>query len=185
MKRCPKCGIEKPRSEFGRDQRTKTGLLCYCRDCHNLRCRIWGKENRTAKAAMASRYRTARPEHYLWAAAKIRAERWGLPFTIVPADVVIPLVCPVFGTLLARSKRGQLANSPSLDRFVPELGYVPGNIAVISHRANALKFNASLEEHRALVLWMEKVTGKGPTRRRDVLDGWSRLSGCSISAVPF
>ena len=32
-------------------------------------------------------------------------------------------------------------NSPTLDRIVPELGYVPGNVAVISWKANRLKGN--------------------------------------------
>jgi hypothetical protein len=37
-------------------------------------------------------------------------------------------------------------NSPSLDRIIPELGYVKGNIMVISHKANTIKSNANIEE---------------------------------------
>ena len=43
-------------------------------------------------------------------------------------------------------------DSPSLDRIVPELGYVKGNIRVISNRANHLKSDATLEEHRKILL---------------------------------
>ena len=32
-KRCPKCKRDLPRDAFGRDKRTPTGLICYCREC--------------------------------------------------------------------------------------------------------------------------------------------------------
>jgi len=35
------------------------------------------------------------------------------------------------------------------------MGYVPGNVVVISHRANRLKGDGILEEHKRLVSWME------------------------------
>ena len=34
----------------------------------------------------------------------------------------------------------------SLDRINPELGYIPGNIQVLSTKANVLKNNASINE---------------------------------------
>jgi hypothetical protein len=37
-------------------------------------------------------------------------------------------------------------HSPSLDRRVPELGYVKGNVEVISMKANAIKSYAAPEE---------------------------------------
>ena len=36
---------------------------------------------------------------------------------------------------------GNSANSPSLDRIIPDLGYVEGNVAFISGAANTLKLN--------------------------------------------
>jgi hypothetical protein len=47
--------------------------------------------------------------------------------------------------------------SPSLDRIVPEKGYVEGNIAIISQRANTLKQDASLDDLRNLVTWLEEI----------------------------
>jgi hypothetical protein len=47
-------------------------------------------------------------------------------------------------------------NSPTLDRIIPSLGYVRGNVKVISMRANVLKHNASLDELKKLVAWLEK-----------------------------
>lgn len=47
--------------------------------------------------------------------------------------------------------------SPTLDRIHPDIGYVPGNVMVISAKANRMKNNASLEELKALVIWMETL----------------------------
>jgi hypothetical protein len=42
------------------------------------------------------------------------------------------------------------ACSPSLDRIIPDRGYVPGNVRVVSDRANRLKGKRSLSELRLL-----------------------------------
>lgn len=63
---------------------------------------------------------------------------------------MIPSHCPILGIPLFKGKSGGEANSPSLDRIEPELGYVPGNIVVISNRANRLKSDATIDELRAI-----------------------------------
>lgn len=75
------------------------------------------------------------PAKYLWRLAKRRAALQGVPFTITPEDVQIPSTCPVLGIPLVSVLFGagtQLAGTPSVDRLDPTLGYVPGNVAVIS-----------------------------------------------------
>ena len=53
-----------------------------------------------------------------------------------------PECCPALGIPLAvQSKTSD--NSPSLDKIIPALGYVPGNIVVVSHLANRIKSNAT------------------------------------------
>lgn len=89
------------------------------------------------------------PDRTLLRSAKARAKRKGLPFNITVEDIVIPTHCPLLGIPLA-SGRKTTPNSPSLDRMIPRLGYVKGNVWVISHRANAIKHNATLEELEAL-----------------------------------
>lgn len=61
---------------------------------------------------------------------------------------MIPAFCPVLGLPLYRNTGGaaQGPNSPSLDRIDASLGYVRGNVAVISAKANAIKSNATPEE---------------------------------------
>lgn len=84
--------------------------------------------------------------------AKARAKATGVPFTISVHDIVIPTHCPILGIPLFQStgSKGGGQNSPSLDKIEPERGYVPGNIIVISNRANRLKSDASIEELRAI-----------------------------------
>ena len=95
--------------------------------------------------------------------AKHRAKTKGLDFDVAVDDVDLPELCPVFGTPLVygqRRKRGELyasPNSPSLDRHDNSRGYVRGNVRVISARANALKSDASLEELKDIVRYMEKT----------------------------
>ena len=59
----------------------------------------------------------------------------------------MPLIetCPVLGIPLYSDGRDN-QNAPSLDRFIPSLGYVKGNVFVISRRANVLKGDATIEE---------------------------------------
>lgn len=80
--------------------------------------------------------------------AKERAEKLGLPFNITEEDVIIPERCPVLGIPLEIGNGRPMPNSPSLDRIVPELGYVKGNVIVVSHKANTIKNNATPEEIR-------------------------------------
>ena len=68
------------------------------------------------------------------------------------SDIFIPEACPLLGIEITKNIVGQPThNSPSLDRIDNRLGYVKGNVWVISHRANTLKSNASLEELERLV----------------------------------
>jgi hypothetical protein len=80
--------------------------------------------------------------------ARVRAAKSGVPCTITEDDLTIPPRCPVLGIEWGTK---QWVNSPSLDRIIPALGYVPGNVRVVSARANNLKKDASLAELEAVV----------------------------------
>lgn len=78
---------------------------------------------------------------------RIAARKNGVEFTVTAADLAWPIHCPVLGVKLNYTTLGKcFPESPSLDRIDPSKGYVPGNVAVISHRANTLKSNSSTEE---------------------------------------
>ena len=88
--------------------------------------------------------------------ARKRAKKFGLDCTITPKDIVIPEFCPILGLKLERGKVDKNRdNTPSLDRVFPEKGYVPGNIAVMSYRANRIKNNGTAAEHRLIADWMD------------------------------
>lgn len=91
--------------------------------------------------------------------AKKRAVLAGVPFDLSPEDIVIPEICPVLGIRLEIQfgKRGFAACSPSLDRLVPSRGYVRGNVAVISGRANLLKRDATVDELERIASWMRSM----------------------------
>lgn len=89
--------------------------------------------------------------------ARARAAKAEVPFTISPADIFVPTKCPILGIPIecGKGRGGHLPGSPSLDRVVPQMGYVPGNVMVISNRANSIKRDATLDELRKLVEFLE------------------------------
>lgn len=120
------------------------------------------KANQQARQAATAAWISKKPNYYIWCNAKYRAKREGLPFTIKREDIVVPEFCPVLGIPIAASKgvRGVSPNSPSVDRIIPHLGYVPGNIAVISMRANSLKSDASADELELVAKWVRQETDR-------------------------
>lgn len=93
--------------------------------------------------------------HALTLLARKRSRTNGTLFAIKDEDVLIPKFCPVLGIRLEAGKGKLHDNSPTLDRIIPELGYVPGNVAVISWRANRIKNVGTGEEHRKVADWMD------------------------------
>lgn len=102
------------------------------------------------------RHRKRKPFHArLCLKARKRARKLGVPGTITAKHLHWPEYCPVLGTRLEYGLAGMRdlldrSSIPSLDRVVPSLGYVPGNVFVISQRANELKSNATADQLETL-----------------------------------
>lgn len=100
------------------------------------------------------------PWYRLWIGAKSRATKGKYTFSIEQEDVkelVINLeYCPALGIKLNWEADKLEDNSPTLDKIVPELGYVKGNIAVISNRANRIKTNATADDIGKVYCWLKK-----------------------------
>ncbi len=102
-------------------------------------------------------------ESLMLSRCKYRAKQSGLPFNLTKDDIVIPEFCPVLGIKLRQMsideepKRGYHPSAPSLDRIIPELGYVKGNVRVISARANLLKNDATISELELVLQDLKKV----------------------------
>ena len=140
------------------------------------------ERNRAEILARQKRTRQARkngPDWKRWATkrmldeAKTRANRQGLAFSITAADVVIPDQCPIFGLPLHQTD-GRTWSSPSIDRLDNRLGYVPGNVWVISWRANNIKGDATPKELRAVARGVERRLREVKAARKvslPILDG--------------
>lgn len=85
---------------------------------------------------------------------KSRAKKNNILFNLEIDDIVIPEFCSILGIKLHTEggrERKNYDDSYSLDRIIPKLGYVKGNIRVISSRANLLKSNAEIWELEAVI----------------------------------
>ena len=147
---CTKCKEHKPLNEFHKSKKYKDGLHYECKSC---------KKEYDDNMCPFKKWFTKKKSH-----AKIV----GIEFTILPTDIPgvkiewynsggrgsrdtwraieYPKVCPVFGIELDWGMNGNQPNSPSLDRVNPKFGYIPGNVRLISMRANTMKQNMYLEE---------------------------------------
>jgi len=97
--------------------------------------------------------RTGWPAH-ICKQVKWRAKSEGIEFRLSKYDIKVPDVCPVLGTPFVFGENHP--HAPSIDRFDPAKGYVPGNIRVVSRTANMLKNNCTDPEvFRRVALYVE------------------------------
>ena len=89
--------------------------------------------------------------------ARHRAKKKGVAFELRADDISIPEYCPVLGIPLIFSDMKNRHNSPSLDRIKPDLGYVSGNIIVVSWRANDIRRNFRPDELKTVGAFYEKL----------------------------
>lgn len=118
----------------------------------------WHHKREQNKTRGKKRYRALSDEQKLYEAVRSRANSNGIPFTITQEDVVIPDVCPVLGIELIRGAGSVTDNSPSIDKIDPAKGYVKGNICIMSLRANRIKNDATIDEVRKLLSFLESVS---------------------------
>ena len=88
--------------------------------------------------------------------ARKRAERDNLPFdidtdyiySIIPHDAI----CPILKVPMVYNTRYTM----SIDKIVPELGYVKGNVQIISIRANQMKTDATSSELKLFANYIQR-----------------------------
>jgi hypothetical protein len=113
----------------------KADLMQYSESMDNFRAQCW-------KRFKQKKYNTTSTRHV-----------WDVEFE----DIYFPLICPVLGVKLDYSGKegGRSEFAPSFDRLDPTLGYVRGNVVIMSWRANRLKNDGTAEEHRALADFLD------------------------------
>jgi hypothetical protein len=98
--------------------------------------------------------------------AHFRATKQGLPFNLTLADVIIPDICPVFGRPFLLGLGRANPRTPTVDAVQPELGFVKGNVRVISYRASELKSDvADPNELHAVADYMDRELTKIETAK--------------------
>jgi hypothetical protein len=113
--------------------------------------RAYRKAHLAEYAEYQRKDRAKNPRVHLVNQAKTRARRDGLPFDISVETMYWPTHCPVLGVELSYNKEPKVRRenwqvrsaTATLDRHINELGYVLGNVNVISHRANRIKTDAT------------------------------------------
>ena len=125
---CTKCGTIFP----------KTSGMTICPECN------------------VKRVKEQKPEQRMYRRAKSRAKIKGLEFSIEVSDIDIPQFCPILGIELKvhKGKPGHYDDSPSLDRFNNDEGYIKENVWVVSAKANKMKSSASPEELVEFAKWI-------------------------------
>lgn len=140
---CTTCLQKKLLDDFPPDARAKDGKQSKCRACINEWMRVHYRKD---------------PVWSMIRRAKARAAKEGFDFNLTAADISpLPEKCPIFGVTLRISEMSQDPNAYSLDRIDNSKGYVRGNVAVMSYRANRLKNDGTAEDHEAIAQWMRKM----------------------------
>lgn len=95
----------------------------------------------------------------LYRSARQRALNNDLIFTITREDIKVPCNCPICDVKMKPSNKGGGSSiSPTLDKVIPEKGYVKGNIAVICKLCNSTKGSGSAEIHRKIADYIDRHT---------------------------
>lgn len=144
-KTCLTCTNVKPLSDFVKHSGRSDGYTSRCKACAATKERLRVVDKPPRKLSNERTW-----EQELVYSAMKRGREQGVPCHISPRDIAVPLVCPVLGIPIQRGVGHGCDNSPSIDKIVPALGYVKGNIVVVSMRANRIKNDATLAELQLL-----------------------------------
>jgi hypothetical protein len=120
------------------------------------RTRNWEKVNPNYNSEWQKRNVASR----LCSIAKQRSKKRNVEFSITKEDITVPEFCPILGIKLEMNNgtgAGGKDNSYSLDRIDQSKGYIKGNVQVISHKANSMKFTASSEDLVKFAEWIMRT----------------------------
>lgn len=178
VKQCTICLERKPLTEFyatfpssyyaaSKAARASwTGLRVmrsFCRPCFLRRHKTYitpEKESALAEKRYLADPRLFRAKTMLHRARR-RSRTFKVPYNLTLPYLlsIMPTHCPVFGKPFFFGAYGDDAapESPSLDRFHADRGYVVGNVHVISRLANIMKNCGTLEQVMQLSAWMQIV----------------------------
>lgn len=119
----------------------------------------WSKKFPEKANQRMREWRARNPEYMLVHSAQRRAKRDGIVCELTRETCPpIPEYCPILGIKLeARNdgKAGPISSSPTLDRRDPSKGYTVENTFVISHAANRMKSDMTIEQLERILSYMK------------------------------
>jgi len=149
-----------PHSHFWWNDKENKKLESWCIDC---------------KGAQVAGYINENPGLNNFNSCKHTAKKSGLPFDI-DMDYIKEIdttdTCPMLGihmswgyheTGVGQGTKSGRHDSKSIDKIIPELGYVKGNVMIISGRANMIKSDASYQEILRIGNYLKNIVTKNET----------------------
>lgn len=153
-KECSKCKITKSKAFFHKDKGQKDGYYPWCKACKKEYDTAYRITDKVIDYYKSEEYKESKKEYrrrnfkkLIVRAAKSRAVGSNIEFNIKEEDIELVKFCPFLEIELDYSGDRRINwNSPSLDRIDNSKGYIPGNVWIISRRANTMKHSANREE---------------------------------------
>lgn len=151
-----------------------------CKKCGGARDWFDGGQYRCrpCRAGQKRAWRERSPALFMLRGARQSAKRRGHHFALTVADLgELPTHCPALGIeLVYGGSYAQRGDAASIDRIDNARGYVPGNVVVVSFRANAAKGLLSVRELRGA-----RESTMSPTELRQIADFYERISARAAS----
>lgn len=162
---CNKCNIAKKLTEFNKDKTHKDGFRSCCRSCDNKKSKEFRTNNPELAKESKLNCRAKDPIKYMLINIKSRCKFNNIEFNITQNDLVYVEICPVLGIKLdylttAESRGLAKDNAASVDRIDNSKGYIPGNVRIISWRANKIKSDTKISEMKAIIKDYEAILNK-------------------------
>lgn len=151
MIKCNSCNLEKNEEEFSKrnDGKNIGKYRKTCKECKN-------------KNQRKNYYNYKKNNPFLARHTKMKAscKQRNIPYNLDEEylEQIWTEYCPISGIKLewpTSSENRSSENVAELDRFIPELGYIKGNVSWVSRRMNNLKSNASVDELEKILNWMK------------------------------
>lgn len=124
----------------------------YCLDCREVAINEYDSVYKKA-------HRVKAPWCRMVESAKTAAKKKHVPFDLTSEYIksIWNNKCPMLGIDLSKGSSVRCDASPSLDRIRPSLGYVKGNVHIISWRANRIKNDGTREELERIARYLRKI----------------------------
>jgi len=155
MKRfCTSCNELKDNNEFPKRDQAREKKVGTCKVCINKACAASYKRRFEADPIGTCMKRGLKNK-------KAYCKSKGIPFDITYEDLLpLPEHCPILGYKLVYcdnpNPNGGGKNTASLDRIIPELGYVKNNVKIISMEANRIKDNLDIGKAEKILNYLKQ-----------------------------